>query len=176
MNKQFWLLFLVFAPLALLSQETMTLPDGKNYPATSKWDFICRNYTFTGVLNTQIAKTEKGGFLRLSVKVTNDQFYIGGTVYLFLDDNTVITCTDKGVRSFENQYAISFYQFSAVEMQKLKASPIKDIRFSVKGKETSFDSPVGYFTATNKKSYFESYDKTIRNSHETEIEIRSLYK
>jgi len=167
---------MLFAPLIVVAQETMIAPGGKIYTASSNWDFICRNYTYTGILKAQIAKTEKAGLLRLSVKVTKEEFYIGGTVYLFLEDNSVITCTDKGAREFIDQYAISFYQFSGVEMQQLKGSPIKNIRFSVKGKETSFDSATGYFTATNKKSYFDSYDKTLRNSHETEIEIRSLYK
>lgn len=160
----------------VVSQETMTVSDGKIYPATSNWDFICKNYTYTGILKAQIAKTEKSGLLRLSVKVTKEEFYIGGTVYLFLEDNSVITCVDRGARDFIEQYAISFYQFSAAEMQQLKTSPIRNIRFSVKGKETSFDSATGYFTAINKKSYFDPYDKSVRNSHETEIEIRMLYK
>jgi len=158
------------------AQEMFTTPDGKQYKATKTWNFICENYALTGILKTQIAKSDKGGILKIAIDVTDAEMYIGGTVYVYLEDFTIITCTDKGIRQNSGKEAIGFYSFSATEMNRLKASPIKDIRFFIKGKETAFSNKIGNFTAKNKINYFDGYDKTIRNSYETEIEIRSLYQ
>jgi hypothetical protein len=162
--------------MAVSSQEIMHTPNGKQYPATQKWDFICENYAFAGILKTQVARTDKGGLLQLAIQVNDPGFYIGGTVYLFLSNNTVITCTDKDIRENKNNQAIAYYIFSIPEMNRLKTSTITDIRFSIKGKESTFSSQIGYFTAKNKKKYFADYNKAIQNNFQTEAEIRSLYK
>ena len=175
MRQKLFFLFLIFFMVKANAQQTFKTPDGKSYRATNSWNFICERYAFDQTLKAQVAKTDKGGILKLSAKTSNEAFYIGGTVYLFLDNNNVITCTDKNLREHQDNNAIAYYTFSAAEMALLKASPIANIRFSIKGKESSFSSQTGYFTAENKKSYFEGYDKSVRNTFETETEIRSLY-
>ncbi len=167
-------LFLLFS-ISSFSQQTIT-QNGQQFKATNEWDFICKNYVYSGILKVQVAKTDKGGLLRLAIDVTNDEMFIGGTVYLFLDDFTIITCTDKGNRETANKTSVAYYNFTIPEMNRLKSVAIKDIRFTVKGKESSFSNRIGNFTATNKKDYFEKADKTLRNSFETEIEIKSLYQ
>ncbi|MGK4568663.1 hypothetical protein [Flavobacterium sp. 3HN19-14] len=112
MFQKLIVLFWIFIAVKASAQETMIFKDGKHYPATASWDFICENYALGGGLNVQVAKTEKGGLLQLSVPVSDDSFYIGGTVYLFLDDNSIITCTDKGLRNNKPGIAASWFSFS----------------------------------------------------------------
>lgn len=175
MLKNLFIICLLITRFSAYSQDVMTYPDGKQYKATPTWDFICENYALSGVLKTQIAKNEKGGFLKLAIEVTNDQMYLGGTVYLFLSDFSVITCTDKGIREKKGKDAVAYYVLSIAEMNRLKTLSITDIRFAIKGKETTFSNKIGNFTAINKKNYFDRYDKTVRNSFETETHISALY-
>jgi hypothetical protein len=170
---------LIFLALILsinsFSQEMIT-KSGQQHKATPEWDFICNNYVYSGILKVQIAKTEKGGLLRLAIDVANNEMFISGTVYLYLDDFTIVACTDKNNREIAGKTAVSYYNFTIPEMNRLKKTAIKDIRFTIKGKESSFSNRIGNFTATNKKKYFEGSDKTIRNSFETEKEIQSLFQ
>ena len=174
-KKVIYLLLLVLSGMNLSAQQTVKLKDGKEYRATPVWDFICDDYALTGKVQTQIAKTEKGGVLKIGVQVTNDSFYIGGTVYIYLEDNSFITCTDKGLREHADNMTYAYYTFTPAEIAKLRKSPIKDLRFSVKGTQSAFSSQTGYFTATNRASYFELYDKSIKNIFETNKEVSQLY-
>lgn len=176
MPKKFMLICIFFVCSNYISaQQTITVKDGK-YRATPVWNFICDDYALTGTVQVQIARTEKGGLLKIGVQVTDEKFYIGGTVYIYLEDNSFITCTDKGLREYKDGIASAYYVFSPAEIGKLKSSAIKDLRFSVKGSQSTFSSQTGFFTATNRQSYFELYDKTIKNIFETDKEVKSLYK
>ena len=171
------MVFLSFCvTISVFGQEIMTFKDGQQYPATTSWDFICENYMLGGLLNVQVGKTEKGGLLQLSVPVSDNSFYIGGTVYLFLEDNSIITCTDKGFRQNKPGLATSWYSFSIAEMNRLKTSAIINVRFAIKGKENRFTSQAGHFITWNRKSYYKLGLKPVRNNFETETAISSLYQ
>ncbi|MDI1255822.1 MAG: hypothetical protein PSV16_06955 [Flavobacterium sp.] len=176
MSQKLLLFLTCCITLSASAQEMMAFKDGKQYPATKNWQFICENYALGGLLNVQVAKTEKGGLLQLSVPVSNESFYIGGTVYLFLDDNSIITCTDKGFRENQAGIATTWYSFSAVEMSRLKTKAIVNVRFAIKGKENRFTSQTGHFITWNKKSYYQLGLKPEKNNFETETAINSLYQ
>lgn len=176
LKKFIFICLFITSSITISAQQTMSTKDGKQYKATPAWSFICDSYALTGTVQVQIAKTEKGGLLKLGVQVTNNTFYIGGTVYIYLEDNSFITCTDKGLREYRDSMAFAYYTFSAAEVSKLKKSPIKDLRFYVKGNQSAFSSQTGNFTATNRESYFDPYDKTIKNIFKTNEEVSNLYK
>lgn len=132
-----------------MNAQTISTPDGKQYPATENWIFDCNSYAYSGKLEVQIGKTDKGGLLQLAVSVSDPSFYIGDNVYLFLADGSVITCTDKGNRAVQNKLAIAYYFLTFNEIKILKNNPIVNVRFRIKGKEQTFSSPTGHFTATN---------------------------
>lgn len=176
MFKNAFLIFSILFGCATFAQGTMQLKDGKILPSTTSWDFICNNYALGGTLVAGIAKTEKGGILKITVPVSDTKFYIGGTVYLFLDDNSIISCTDKGIRDTKDGFASGFYTFTALEMNKLKSTDIKNIRFRIKGDRTKFCSQTGFFSSINKISYYDLGDKNQKNSFDTSLEISSLYK
>ena len=152
----------------------MTYKDGKQYKATDSWDFICENYALTGNANIQIAKAEKGGVLQISVATTDPSFFIGGSIYVDLEDNTFIICTDKNLRKTTENGTTSWYIFTPTEMAKLKTTAISAIRFYIKGNPQKFSSQIGNFTALNKKAYFSISDRKPEK-FETASEISALY-
>lgn len=169
------LFLLILITFSASSQELMNYKNSKKYKATSNWNFISENYTFTGEVNVQIAKAENNGILKLSVATTNPKFIIGGTIYMYLTDNTVITCTDKGIFENKDNSISSYFMLSNTEMNKLKTTDIQSIRFNIKGNDDNFSSQTGNFTALNKKSYYStSYNKT-KKEFNTAKEITSLY-
>ncbi|WP_291085314.1 hypothetical protein [Flavobacterium sp. BFFFF1] len=175
MNKKRFLSLLLF--IGIFQSYSQTSPETKGIASgrhTQKWEFICEAYVYSRNLEVRIAKTDKGGTLELSEAVSNPELYIGGTVYIYLEDNTFIVCTDKGLHQNLDGNAISLYTLSQTELNRLKNTAIKSIRFTIKGIRGRFQSQVGNFTAVNKKQYFDVYDKRIRNSFETEIEIKQL--
>lgn len=174
MNRK--LLFLLFFATLEISAQTLSYKGSKPYPATNEWNFICENYALTGITNVQVAKTEKGGLLRLAVKTTNPTFIISGTAYLFLADNSVITCTDKAMREVSGEKIISYYIFSPAEMSKLKTTEIQSIHFNIKGNNSGFRSQLGNFTAVNRKSYFATAFDKSKKSYDTVAEINALYQ
>jgi hypothetical protein len=171
MNKFFILFAFGFTSLFYGQQPAI-----KTYPATPTWDFICENYALTGIAKVQIARNEKGGTLQLEVTVTDTTYAIAGNVYIFLTDNTIITCTDKKLRSVKDHNIISDYYFSAIEMNKLKTTEIQSIHFNITGKTNNFSSQIGNFTAVNRKNYFSTAFDKSKKSYNTATEIEQLYK
>lgn len=174
-QKLFFILFFIVSG-AVSGQELMTYKGSKPYSATPTWDFISENYALTGITKVQIAKTEKGGTIKLAVETTNPTFAITGTVYVYLADNTIITCSDKNSRESIGNQIVSYYLFSNIEMNKLKTTDIQSIHFAIKGNAKEFNSQIGNFTALNKKSYFSTAFDTSKKSFDTALAIKSLYK
>lgn len=174
MTHKHLFLFLTFLfANPLFSQDRMSTKDGKSVPASQSWDFLCENYALSGIAKIQVGKTDKGGLLQIAVQTTDASFFIGGVVYVYLEDNKVIVCTDKGLRENKNNVATAWYTFSAAEMNKLKATNIGSIRFSIRGKQSPFSSQTGTFTAVNKKSYF-SIRESKPDPYPTAAEIAAL--
>ena len=168
------LLLFLFISITARSQEIMTLK-AKNYKATSVWNFITPNYALTNEVKVQIAKTENGGILKLSAATTNTNFILSGTVYVYLSDNSFISCTDKGIFENSQNTLNSYFVFTAAEMTKLKQSNIASIRFNIKGTSNDFSSQTGNFTAINKQSNFTMTHTNSKNTFDTVKEISSLY-
>ena len=168
-----------FLLLLLLStfanaQETMSVKGSKAYPATQNYTFICERYAFSGETNVQIAKTEKGGILKLSIATANAEARISGGVYVDLVNGDVIACVDKNVKETADGKTTSYYYFTPAEMVKLKKADIQDIRFIVTGNSKSFGNQTGYFTAVNKIAYFSTaYDKS-KKTFDTAAAISAL--
>ena len=175
MKLNLLLLFLTFS-LSAFAQETSITLHSKSYPATPIWSFMCDDYVLSGLATVQIAKTEKGGLLKISVETSNNTFAITSTLYVDLKDFSAIICTDKGNRTIEGNHVISYYSLTQAEMSRLQKVDIEAVRFFIGGKKTSFSSQTGYFTAVNKKKFFRTaYDGEVK-SHETAAAIKDLLK
>jgi len=168
-----------FLILLLLStfanaQETMSVKGSKAYPATQNYTFICEKYAFSGETNVQVAKTEKGGILKLSIATANPEARISGGVYVDLANGDVIACVDKNVKETVDGRTTSYYYFTPAEMIKLKKADIQGIRFIITGNSKSFGNQTGYFTAVNKTDYFSTvYDKS-KKTFDTATAISTL--
>ena len=168
-----------FLILLLLStfanaQETMSVKGSKAYPATQNYTFICEKYAFSGETNVQVAKTEKGGILKLSIATANPEARISGGVYVDLANGDVIACVDKNVKETVDGRTTSYYYFTPAEMIKLKKADIQGIRFIIAGNSKSFGNQTGYFTAVNKTDYFSTvYDKS-KKTFDTASAISTL--
>ncbi|HOZ74140.1 MAG TPA: hypothetical protein PLS51_00550 [Flavobacterium sp.] len=169
------LCFLLTSVLLPATAQTLTLK-GKTYPATDSWDFICEQYALSGSAQVQIAKTEKGGLLQLSVETANTANVISGTVYVFLADHSTITCSDKGIREIKDGQIMGYYMFTAAEINKLKTVEIASIHFNIKGNGQRFNSQLGNFTAVNRKTYFATAFDKSKKSHDTAVAISKLYQ
>ncbi len=156
---------------AVFSQEQMILSDQTSIPATPLWIFPSDTYNYSGSLGVQIGNNGNGGTLLVQTEASKPTFYIGGTVYLFLEDGNVITCTDKNVRAISSKNIQSYYVLTFGEINLLKKNKLTDVRFKVFGDATQFSSPTGYFTAHNKIRTFGLPDKY----YDTVSEIKQLF-
>lgn len=170
LSYRFLILSLVFSS-SVFSQEKMTLNDQKTIPATEIWKFLSDTYSYSGSINVQLGNNGKGATLLVEVETSEPTFYIGGTVYLFLEDGNVITCTDKNVRSISGKMIQSYYILTPTEINLLKKNKLTDVRFRINGNETQFSSPTGFFTAHNKIRSFGLPDK----NYDTVTEIKQVF-
>ena len=175
-HKLFVLLFFVLSKLAFSQELMVHKVVTKQQVSTPSWDFICENYALTGIAKVQIAKTDKGGTLKLAVETNDTTFIISGTVYIYLGDSSIIICSDKGIRESVGNQVISYYSLSTLEMNKLKKTDIQSLRFNITGNRKKFSSPTGNFTALNKKKFFITTNDSSQKSFDTAQEIAALYK
>lgn len=168
-------LFLLFLLSTFANaQETITFNGSKPFPATQKYTFICEKYAFTGEADVQIAKTDKGGVLKLTIATSSNKAKIAGGLYVDLANADVIACMDKNVKEAADGTTTAYYFFTPAEFAKLKKSDIYAVRFIISGTLDAFGSQTGYFTAHNKMNYFSTaYDKS-KKSYDTAKEISAL--
>jgi hypothetical protein len=143
------------------AQQSISVKGSKPFPATENYTFICEKYILTGEIEVQIAKTDKGGILKLTIATANDKARISGGVYVDLVNADVIACVDKNIKETEEGKTTSYYYFTPAEFLKLKKTDIKAIRFIITGNSNVFGNQTGYFTAVSKKNYFSTaFDKS----------------
>ncbi len=157
----------------LFGQELMTV-QSKLYPASPTWNFMSDHYVLSDV-TIQIAKSDKGGYLKIALKTNDSAFAITGNLYVDLKDFTAIICTDKGIRTTEGNQIVSYYVFSQAEMSRLQKVDIESVRFFINGKPTPFSSATGYFTAVNKKKFFHTTYDSNTKYYETATAVQDLF-
>jgi hypothetical protein len=180
-----YLLIIIFAIASKSFGQNLIYYGNKKYTATSIWTFKCENYFWVGDLDVQIAKTNNGGYLKVAIEVPTNDLYIGSSVFIFLEDGTIITCSDKGIRDYLDKQSIALYVLTQAEMEKLKSINISKIRFKIKTKYSKYNQDPGSFTAYNHfevmnlnyKGLFDK-NKTVekeKDYYETSISVSALY-
>jgi hypothetical protein len=161
MNLKLSFLLFIFTLTVVNAQQTISIKGSKPFPATENYTFICEKYILTGEVDVQIAKTDKGGILKLTIGTSNDKARISGGVYVDLVNADVIACVDKNTKETEEGKTTSYYYFTPAEFLKLKKTDIKAIRFIITDNSNTFGNQTGYFTAVNRKNYFSTaFDKS----------------
>lgn len=174
MNLKLPLLILLLISTFANAQQTISVKGSKPFPATQDYTFICEKYAFTGQANVQIAKTDKGGILKITIETANDQARIAGGLYVDLANADVIACTDKNVKESTDGKTTSYYYFTPAEWLKLKKNDIYAVRFIIAGGPNTFGNQTGYFTAYNKMNYFSTAFDKSKKSFDTAEEISAL--
>lgn len=144
----------------VLGQNYIYQGDNK-FESTSTWEFKLNSHYWTGDLEVTVAKKANGGLLMLSIDVPDRSNYLAGTVFVFLEDGSVIKCFDKKIKDNVDNQSLALYFFSQDEIEKLKIQRVERIRFSIKDSFGQVDT----FTADNKISrlgidgqYFEYFN------------------
>jgi hypothetical protein len=184
MKKTF--LILIFLTSIMSFGQNIIYKGNKKYIATDIWTFKCENYFWVGDLDVQIAKTNEGGYLKLSIEVPTNSEYIGSSVFIFLEDGAVITCSDKGIKDYLDKQSVVLYILTQSEMEKLKSFEINKIRFKIKTKYSKYNQDPGSFTAYNQKevknqilhNLLDKYDNAKKDIdyYETSIGVSALYE
>lgn len=174
MNLKLSLLFFIFISTFAAAQQTISIKGSKPYPATEEYTFICEKYAYTGEINVQIAKTEKGGILKLTISIPNDKARISGGVYVDLANGDVIACVDKNTKETIDNKTTSYYYFTPSEFIKLRKTDIQSIRFIISDTSNAFGNQIGYFTAMNRKNYFSTAFDKSKKTFDTAAQISLL--
>ena len=164
--------FILVLNLCMLNWVNAQLPQANQ---TAIWPFMCEQYAFSGIVEVQVSITPKGGTLKLAVESASSSSLIAGTTYLFLKNNSVITCTDKNKRSSDGTKIVSYFDLNPQEMKQLQLSRIDYIHFNIKGNSRSFSGQLGNFTAQNKRSFFGKDTPENPNYFDTASAIKALY-
>src|SRR6218665_258627 len=120
MNLKLTVFLLLFISTFAKAQHSISVKGSAPFPATQEYTFICEKYAFTGEAKIQIAKTEKGGILKITIDTANDKARIAGGLYVDLTNADVIACTDKNVKESNEGKTTSYYYFTPAEWLKLK--------------------------------------------------------
>lgn len=105
---------------------------------------------FINDLNLVFAKDGTKKLLVASSKLVST-VRISGKLIIYLNDGTVITCIDKGIKDNVDDIASSAYYLTNEELAKMKKSNINTIRYEIKCAEC-LSNPIyeGNYSASNK--------------------------
>lgn len=183
------LIALITSMSALILNAQNYIYHGDNqYEATQSWVFKLNGTYWSEDPELTIAKHSNGGYLMLSIAVPGNGVHIGGTVFVFLEDGSIIKCTDKNIKDYVDNKSIALYNFTMDEIEKLKSFHITKVRFSIKN---IFNSNEDAYTADNKKENEYNYvddskmtfqekfklqnQKAYGHYYHTDQEIRELF-
>lgn len=174
MKLKMLLLLLLFISSFASAQETMSVKGSQPFPATPHYTFICEKYAYSGETDIQIAKTDKGGILKITIATSNEKARIAGGLYVDLANADVIACLDKNIKESADGKTTSYYYFTPAEFAKLKKTDIYAVRFILNGGANAFGNQTGYFTTYNKKNYFSTTYDNSKKTYDTAKEISAL--
>ena len=146
--------------------------------ATNTWSFVLNGHYWTGSPEITIAKHETGGYLMLSIVVPFDFDYIKGKLTIILEDGTMITCVDRGVRDYVNETSTNLYNLTMDEIDKMKNSRISKIRFNIfRSQGSRSQGQYIPYTASNNRDILRiKINKEEKDYYETDVEITNLFE
>ena len=122
-SKIFFTTLMIIISMFRLSAQNGTFFIGsKTYSCTDKYEFGGDD----PLLSILIAKDGNAGLLVFIEGYDK----IVGTVLLYLDDNSIITCYDKNKYDEVNNYYTTVYNLTESEINKLKTTNVYSIRYN----------------------------------------------
>lgn len=121
---------------------------GENsYPCTKK--IPLQSNSNSSELNVLFAKDGTTPLIVVKISTMFEVFF-SGKLIIYLDDGSVITCTDRGKRDYVDYVAMAIYNLTNEQLSKMKNSNINTVRYELKPGPGNPDIGTGNFSASNK--------------------------
>ena len=141
---------------------------GENsYLSTERFELVSNSdKEDIGNLNLVFAKDGISPLIIVSSKLT-DAVKIANKLIVYLDDGTVISCTDRGINDNVDDVATSVYRLTSSEIGKMKKSNINTVRYEIVCPICGvFNIWEGVYSASNKESSKTDFTKVVERFFE----------
>ena len=136
---------------------------GENsYPSTERFELVSNSdKEDIGNLKLVFAKDGISPLIIVSSKLT-DAVKIANKLIVYLDDGTVISCTDRGINDNVDDVATSVYRLTSSEIGKMKKSNINTVRYEIVCPICGvYNIWEGVYSASNKESSKTDFTKVV---------------
>lgn len=150
--KKILFITLIILNFKCISQENAIFVGDNAFQSTGVINFKCKTYNWSD-LSLSIGKKGNEGLAMVSVYTGDLKLnFIGGTLFLILDNGTIIKCLDTNQKDFVDEKSIAIFKLTVADINNLKQSNIQTIRFTIKDKPKCTSTLAGNYTADNSKN------------------------
>ena len=160
-------LILGLALAAQVKAQNFTFIGENSYPSTERFELVSNSdKEDIGNLNLVFAKDKISPLIIVSSKLT-DVVKIANKLIIYLDDGTVISCTDRGINDNVDDVATSAYRLTSSEISKMKGGNINTVRYEIVCPVCGvFNSWEGVYSASNKSRSKTDFTKVVQRFFE----------
>ena len=162
MRQSLLILTLIVACVVNASAQNFAFIGENSYPSTERFELVSNSdKEDIGNLNLVFAKDGISPLIIVSSKLT-DAVKIANKLIVYLDDGTVISCTDRGINDNVDDVATSVYRLTSSEIGKMKKSNINTVRYEIVCPICGvFNIWEGVYSASNKESSKTDFTKVV---------------
>ena len=167
MKRLVFILTLVLAFSAKMNAQNFTFIGENSYPSTERFELQSNSdKEEISNLNLVFAKDGISPIIIVSSKLT-DVVKIANKLIIYLDDGTVISCTDRGINDNVDDIATSAYRLTPSEISKMKKSNINTVRYEIVCPICGvFNIWEGVYSASNKESSKTDFTEVVEQFFE----------
>ena len=167
MKRLVFILTLVLAFSAKMNAQNFTFIGENSYPSTERFELQSNSdKEEISNLNLVFAKDGISPMIIVSSKLT-DVVKIANKLIIYLDDGTVISCTDRGINDNVDDVATSAYRLTPSEISKMKKSNINTVRYEIVCPICGvFNIWEGVYSASNKESLKTDFTEVVEQFFE----------
>ena len=142
--------------------QNFTFIGENSYPCTERFELVSNSdKEDIGNLNLVFAKDGISPMIIVSSKLT-DVVKIANKLIIYLDDGTVISCTDRGINDNVDDVATSAYRLTSSEIGKMNQSNINTVRYEIVCPVCGvYNYWEGVYSASNKSSSKTDFTKVV---------------
>ena len=167
MKRLVFILTLVLAFSAKMNAQNFTFIGENSYPSTERFELQSNSdKEEISNLNLVFAKDGISPMIIVSSKLT-DVVKIANKLIIYLDDGTVISCTDRGINDNVDDVATSAYRLTPSEISKMKKSNINTVRYEIVCPICGvYNIWEGVYSASNKESSKTDFTEVVEQFFE----------
>lgn len=173
MRNIFFFLFL-FGTIETQAQNTFFIGN-KKYKTTQEWTFQTEA-SMDNNPRISVGKDNNKGLLIITAFTMGIK--IGGTLIIYLEDETIITCKDRGINDVTNHECTTVYYLTLNEIESMKKSKIMNIRYNIISNQFSKDSFIAknvYHLDDSEISPYLFGKLKKKEFYDTDLEIQELF-